>query len=118
MLNGGGWSRRELLAGSAATALGVFGTPQLDTSLTPLYSCTESGATVFEQFPAVPSSCQATKFTRKVYFAPVQSISGLSSDENAYSEMVVTVKVSWNTSNFSTQSYTLSEDLYNWQSTQ
>ncbi len=95
--------------------LGVSGTPLSDVFFTPLYSCLDaaSGATVFEQ-PAspIPGNCQVTKFTRKVTITPIQLTSVGTGDANAYSEMIVTVTVSWGSG---PQKYVLSEDLYNWQ---
>ncbi len=78
-------------------------------------SVSANGTTVnvFEQ----NTNCTKSKFTRTVSITPVQLLPGISSsDMNAYNEAVVTVKVSWGSGPFSSaESYTLSEDIYNWQ---
>jgi prepilin-type N-terminal cleavage/methylation domain-containing protein len=59
------------------------------------------------------ASCAATKFERTLTFTPIQLPSGNSSDMNKYNEVVVTATVTWNSGTFASQSYSLSEDLYN-----
>jgi prepilin-type N-terminal cleavage/methylation domain-containing protein len=79
---------------------------------TPIYLCYENGAQVYEQIS--PSCANKTKFRRMVTITPIQIVSA--NDPNSYSEMVVTVTVSWQNGHYATPvTYKLSQDLYNWQ---
>ncbi len=85
----------------------------------PLYLCSVSdgnGGTVNVFTQNNTGSCTQTIFTRTVTITPIQLIPGYSNDVNQYNEAIVSVKVSWGSGPFSSaQSYTLAEDIYNWQ---
>lgn len=85
--------------------------------MSPLYVCSVPNGTngtisVFEQ--QNNTGCTATKFTRTVTIMPIQYL--YPNDTNQFNEVIVTVKVSWANGPFSSsESYTLAEDIYNWQ---